>query len=68
MLSTTSIHKTAPFDFDSSFVKQYFGQEKATKLHYLEFVQLLQVRERGGEGGGGGKEGRRGREEERGGE
>ena len=49
VLSTTSIHKAAPFDFDSAFVKQYFGQKKSTKLDYFEFVQLLQVWE--GKGG-----------------
>ena len=50
VLSATSINKVAPFDFDSSFVKHYFGQQKTTKLDYMEFAQLLQVRRKGGEG------------------
>lgn len=49
VLSATSINKVATFDFDSSFVKHYFGEEKTTKLEYMEFAQLLQV------GGGGGE-------------
>ena len=43
VLSATTIHKTVPFDFNSSFVKQYFGQDRTACLDYFEFSQLLQV-------------------------
>ena len=44
VLSMTTTHKASPFDFHSSFVKQYFGQKKSASLDYFEFSQLLQVR------------------------
>ena len=47
VLSATSIHKLAPFDYDSHFLKQYFDQDMAAKLDYMEFSQLLQVCEGG---------------------
>ena len=46
VLSATVTHKTVPFNFDSTFVKQYFGETKTTMLSYHEFAQLLQVHSR----------------------
>ena len=43
VLGTTSIHQKAPFNFDSNFVKLYFGQNLNIELNYYEFCQLLQV-------------------------
>ena len=40
--SETSIHKSVPFDFQSGFTQQYFGQKKEHTLDYFEFSQLLQ--------------------------
>lgn len=44
VLSHTTTHSTLPFDFNSTFVKQYFGTDKKHSLDYFEFCQLLQVR------------------------
>jgi len=41
--SETSIHRSVPFDFESGFTQQYFGQKKEHVLDYFEFSQLLQV-------------------------
>ena len=43
VLSETLIHKRVPFDFNSNFVKLYFGQKLNIDLNYHEFCQLLQV-------------------------
>lgn len=43
ILGVTSIHKRVPFDFESGFVKHYFGKDKDCQLDYHEFCQLLQV-------------------------
>ena len=51
--SETSIHKSVPFDFESGFTQQYFGQKKEHTLDYFEFSQLLQVCVCGGGCGGG---------------
>lgn len=45
VLSATTLCKVVSFDFDCTFVKQYFGYDKSHQLDYNEFSQLLQVRE-----------------------
>ena len=42
-LDKTSGCKEVPFDFDSNFIKMYFGPKKSGFLDYFAFVQLLQV-------------------------
>lgn len=42
VLSATSIHKSVPFDFSSSFVTTYFGNKRQCQLDYYEFSQILQ--------------------------
>ena len=44
VLAATTVCKEIPFDFDCTFVKQYFGYDKKHGLDYFEFSQLLQVR------------------------
>ena len=43
VLSSTTLHCSIPFDFNTSFVKQYFGVKHSHALDYFEFTQLLQV-------------------------
>lgn len=43
VLSSTTVCQAVPFDFDCTFVKQYFGSDKKHLLDYYEFCQLLQV-------------------------
>ena len=43
VLSSTLVHQQVNFNFDSTFVKQYFGTDHSHELSYEEFVQLLQV-------------------------
>ena len=43
LISATTLHQNIPFDFNTSFVKQYFGLEHTHSLDYFEFSQLLQV-------------------------
>ena len=43
VLSATTLCQAVPFDFECTFVKQYFGQDKSHGLDYYEFSQLLQV-------------------------
>ncbi len=43
VLSATSVHKNVPFNFNSNFVKLYFGEELDRELGYQEICQLLQV-------------------------
>lgn len=43
VLSSTLVHKQVNFNFESTFVKQYFGTDHSHELSYEEFVQLLQV-------------------------
>lgn len=43
VLSATIICQAVKFDFDCTFVKQYFGYDKSHQLDYFEFSQLLQV-------------------------
>ncbi|XP_064397887.1 electrogenic aspartate/glutamate antiporter SLC25A13, mitochondrial-like [Halichondria panicea] len=42
VLGATSIHTKVPFNFDSNFLKLYFGQNLSLELGYHEFCQLLQ--------------------------
>ena len=39
------VHQQVNFNFESTFVKQYFGSDHSHELSYEEFVQLLQVYE-----------------------
>jgi len=43
VLSSTTVHHQVNFNFESTFVKQYFGTDHSHQLSYEEFVQLLQV-------------------------
>ena len=43
VLSSTLVHQQVNFNFESTFVKQYFGTDHSHELSYEEFVQLLQV-------------------------
>ena len=43
VLSVTTLHSALPFDFNTSFIRRYFGQDRKHQLEYYEFVQLLQV-------------------------
>ena len=43
VLSATTLCQAVPFDFECTFVKQYFGHDKSHGLDYYEFSQLLQV-------------------------
>ena len=43
VLSATTLCQAVPFDFECTFVKQYFGYDKSHGLDYYEFSQLLQV-------------------------
>ena len=45
ILSSTLVHQQVNFNFESTFVKQYFGIDHSHELSYEEFVQLLQVYE-----------------------
>lgn len=42
VLSVTTLHSALPFDFNTSFIRRYFGQDQKHQLEYYEFVQLLQ--------------------------
>ena len=44
IISSTTLHRNIPFDFNTAFVKQYFGQNHSHSLDYFEFSQLLQVK------------------------
>ena len=43
VLSSTLVHQQVNFNFENTFVKQYFGTDHSHELSYEEFVQLLQV-------------------------
>ena len=43
VISATTLHRSIPFDFKTSFIKQYFGRDHTHSLDYFEFSQLLQV-------------------------
>ena len=43
VLSSTLVHQQVNFNFESTFVKQYFGTDHSHELSYEEFIQLLQV-------------------------
>ena len=43
VLSSTLVRQQVNFNFESTFVKQYFGTDHSHELSYEEFVQLLQV-------------------------
>ena len=45
VLGSTLVHQQVNFNFESTFVKQYFGTDHSHELSYEEFVQLLQVYE-----------------------
>jgi solute carrier family 25 aspartate/glutamate transporter 12/13 len=42
VLSLTTVHNAAPFDFNCPLVKQYFGSKRDRHLDYHDFTQLLQ--------------------------
>ncbi|XP_023349419.1 calcium-binding mitochondrial carrier protein Aralar1 [Eurytemora carolleeae] len=41
IISKTTIHKRIPFNYDSEFIKLYFGKEKSRQISYSEFSQFL---------------------------
>ena len=43
VLSATTLCKAVSFDFDCTFIKQYFGYDKSHQLDYYEFSQLVQA-------------------------
>ncbi|XP_014665799.1 PREDICTED: calcium-binding mitochondrial carrier protein Aralar2-like [Priapulus caudatus] len=43
IFSHTDLHKQIPFNFDTNFVKNHFGEEKMRSVNYYEFSQLLHV-------------------------
>ncbi|XP_069169836.1 calcium-binding mitochondrial carrier protein Aralar1-like isoform X2 [Procambarus clarkii] len=43
VIKQTILHQKVPFDFDSEFVKMYFGKERKRVISYAEFCQFLHV-------------------------
>lgn len=43
MIKQTTLHQKVPFNFDSDFVKMYFGKERKRAINYNEFSQFLHV-------------------------
>lgn len=43
VIKQTTLHQKVPFDFDSDFVKMYFGKERKRAINYAEFSQFLHV-------------------------
>ena len=41
ILSRTTLHKKIPFNYDSDFIKLYFGKNKDRQITYSEFSQFL---------------------------
>ena len=41
ILSKTTLHKKIPFNYDSDFIKLYFGKKKDRQITYSEFSQFL---------------------------
>ena len=41
ILSKTTLHKKIPFNYDSDFIKLYFGKNKDRQITYSEFSQFL---------------------------
>ncbi|XP_069961321.1 calcium-binding mitochondrial carrier protein Aralar1 isoform X2 [Cherax quadricarinatus] len=41
VMKQTVLHQKVPFDFDSEFVKMYFGKERKRFISYAEFSQFL---------------------------
>ncbi|XP_042206783.1 calcium-binding mitochondrial carrier protein Aralar1-like isoform X1 [Homarus americanus] len=41
VIKQTVLHQKVPFDFDSEFVKMYFGKERKRVINYVEFSQFL---------------------------
>jgi len=41
ILTKTTLHKKIPFNYDSDFIKLYFGQNKDRQITYGEFSQFL---------------------------
>lgn len=43
VIKQTTLHQKVPFNFDSDFVKMYFGKERKRAINYVEFSQFLHV-------------------------
>lgn len=43
VIKHTVLHKKVPFNFNSDFVKMYFGKDKKRSVTYHEFSQFLHV-------------------------
>lgn len=43
VINQTTLHQKVPFNFDSEFVKMYFGKERKRAINYAEFSQFLHV-------------------------
>ncbi|KAG7154858.1 Calcium-binding mitochondrial carrier protein Aralar1-like, partial [Homarus americanus] len=43
VIKQTVLHQKVPFDFDSEFVKMYFGKERKRVINYVEFSQFLHL-------------------------
>lgn len=43
VIKQTTLHQKVPFNFDSEFVKMYFGRERKRAVNYVEFSQFLHV-------------------------
>lgn len=41
VIKQTTLHQKVPFNFDSEFVKMYFGKERKRAVNYAEFSQFL---------------------------
>lgn len=46
VIKQTTLHQRVPFNFESDFVKMYFGKDRKRSVNYLEFSQFLHVSER----------------------
>lgn len=43
VIKQTTLHQKVPFNFDSDFVRMYFGKERKRAINYNEFSQFLHV-------------------------
>ena len=43
VITKTQQHQKYPFNFDSPFIKRFFGDDKSKGVPYNEFTQLLEV-------------------------
>ncbi|XP_042874042.1 calcium-binding mitochondrial carrier protein Aralar1-like [Penaeus japonicus] len=41
VIKQTTLHQRVPFNFESDFVKMYFGKDRKRSVNYLEFSQFL---------------------------